>query len=330
MKRLFLAALLACTPALANDRAKMEAQLDGLSTAVWAEMVRTLVLPQGLSCDPPQQDASPANRRIAPNWKTSCQWDGGSAQLIVVLSPDLAHMFSPGTNPGSDYATDIPGVIRFYGTPVPYGFRRPGKLIVSVSAHVAAQADFPAGPVPEAADPVDALALALHQMAEAGIEDLPELEMHQQALAEFRTLLEADEADLADLLAALPGDPPQTSEASLPDLVFFGRAPFVQGETVEQGVTMTVTLTTSTFALEAAAEEGRFGPDARNGDFSRSGVFHDRGRVKVYLGENGLTALLDGRGMLMLDVKEAAKGADPVAAMEAVLARIAAHDFTDY
>ena len=59
-------------------------------------------------------------------------------------------------------------------------------------------------------------------------------------------------------------------------------------------------------------------------------MFDDRGRVQLYLGENRLTALIDGRAMLILYVPDEVEGTDPVAAMEAALAAIAANDFSDY
>ena len=50
----------------------------------------------------------------------------------------------------------------------------------------------------------------------------------------------------------------------------------------------------------------------------------------LYLADKGLTALIDGRGTLVLDVTVTEAGADRVAAMETVLAGIAANDFSGY
>ena len=125
-------------------------------------------------------------------------------------------------------------------------------------------------------------------------------------------------------------DPAARPAQGYPDHMFFGFEPLVQVQAVEAGVTMTVTLTTSSFALENARLTGQFAGREKNGDMGADGVFHDRGRVQVYLRDAHMTALIDGRGMLLLDVPDVADGTDPVAAMEAVLARIAANDFSGY
>jgi hypothetical protein len=165
------------------------------------------------------------------------------------------------------------------------------------------------------------------------LESLPAVQDHAAALADHRRLLEAQHVALAGMLPpAINGrDPAELgSPDAYPDHVFLALEPFVHTTAMVDGVTMMVTLTTSSFAMEFTAEEGQFAADRKNGDTSPRGVYHDRGRIRVYLGDKGLTALIDNRALMTIDVTTIADGADPIAAMEAVLAHIAANDFSDY
>ncbi len=182
-------------------------------------------------------------------------------------------------------------------------------------------------------DAMDNLALALSEMDMSGLEALPEVQAHVASLADHRRILEAQRSSLAALIEVTFSSEP--IEHSSPvngydEIRFLGSAPFVQTIIEQGGVHLSVTLTTSSFALEALAEEEVFSASAVSGDSSPRGTYHDRGRIKVYLHEEGMTALIDGRAMLVLDVNSAEEGSDPIAAMEAVLAQIAANDFTTY
>jgi len=340
MKRFLLLALLACGPALANDRAESEARLAALSDQVISALGAALPLVDGMICQPGAPDKSPANRMFVPNWRADCRWAAGGADaqttVTVVLSTSAvdvlqAQMARDQKTRVEEESTNI--FKEFFGQPKAEVMLTARDLKATPSESIVIMAPVPGDGVSPAPAAMVALAEALAAIDISDLEALPDVQAHKAALAAHRGLLERHRATLAALLmTAVDGKPPTELPRAqdYPDFMFFGAEPLVQTRTDKGGVVMQVTLTTSTFALEAAEEEGRFTKGAVNGDISRGGVYHDRGRVKVYLGEKALTALIDGRGMLIVDVSEVAEGADPLAAMEAVLAGIAAHDFSGF
>lgn len=337
MKWFLLVALLAGSPAFANDRAESETRLAALSDQVVLALAAALPQVVGMICQPGAPDKSPANRMFVPNWRADCRWAAGGADaqttVTVVLSTSAVGVLQ--TQMARDQKTRAEGKSaniykEFFGQPKAVVMLTARDLKATPSDSIVVMALVPGDGISPPSSAMVGLAEALAAMDLSDLEGASDVQAHKAALAAHRGLLVRHRAVLAAMLMdAVEGKPPinLSSVLDYPDFIFFGAEPLVQTRTDKAGVALLVTLTTSTFALEAAAEEGRFTEAAMNGDVSRGGVFHDRGRVKVYLGETALTALIDGRGMLMLDVTEVEDGADPVAAMEAVLAGIAANDF---
>ena len=340
MKRFLLMALLAGSPAFANDRAEGEARLAALSAQVVVALQTIELRPEGMECVSTVGPESPMYLTVLPSARLICRWDeageGKEAQVGLILSPAAsAQLQSEITETQKALEADrlTADRVRVYGLPVARAMRTELLVTAAPSPLIAGFAESGGRRAFGAVDGMDDLAETLGGLDVAAVEGLPVVAKYQAALADHRALLTAQRQDLALMFPPTVNeiDPARMMSGGLgADTEFFGSQPLVQADVRQGGVMMLVTLTTSTFALEAAAEEGRFTEGAVNGDVSRGGVYHDRGRVKVYLGEKALTALIDGRGMLMLDVAEVEDGADPLAAMEAVLAGIAAHDFSDF
>jgi hypothetical protein len=341
MNRLaLLLALMLAAPAQANDRADSEARLAALADQIIPALAAAMPAVEGMDCTAAAPDPSPTNRLLLPNWRAECRWmvagEPRQSDVVLILSASAAEITRRGIAETAARIADgtaLPGT-QVFGTPEPKAELLPHRLRAAPGPRIAAQASVPRGgdePLPPPG--IEALAAALAAMDVTALESLPAVTQHATALADHRRLLEAQRETLRQVLGKATGTeagPLLGPGMDYPDVLFFGAEPLVQADATEGGVAMTATLTTSSFALEAKQAEGSFAGRHKNGDKGRDGVFHDRGRVQVYLSENSLTALIDGRAMLMLYVPDDTPGTDPVAAMEAVLARIAATDFTAY
>jgi hypothetical protein len=340
MKRFLLMALLAGSPAFANDRAEGEARLAALSAQISAVLGAVVVQPAGMVCETADSAESAMTRAVLPSAWLTCRWE----EAAEMQEASVALAFSPELSAQMQVLIDTAGQMQQAGTmssdrvkviDLPNGpvVRMAMKIIAVPSPKTVILGETDMLRPLDAPDAMDDLAETLGGLDLGALDGSAVATEYLATMADHRALLTAQRLVLAAMFpATVDGVDParMLPPDQYPDLRFFGAEPLVQADVVQGGVGMLVTLTTSTFALEAAAEEGRFTDAAVNGDVSRGGVYHDRGRVKVYLGEKALTALIDGRGMLMLDVAEVDEGADPVAAMEAVLAGIAANDFSDY
>ncbi|MCB6177829.1 hypothetical protein LHP98_06750 [Rhodobacter sp. Har01] len=326
MRRLALAAMVALLagPLLANAREDGEAKLASLAEAIVPALAAAMPQVEGMVCGPDTPDPSPTNRLLLPNWRGLCRWQGGEARVVLVLSPSLAESHRQDL---AALAEAPPVGMLFHPAEAPRALATADRIEAAPSPSLAALAEA-TGPGAEAA--MNRLAEALAGMGTATLEEMPEVPAQAAALVAHRQLLTAQRADLDAVLTAAGGATtvPLPPEEDYPDHLFFGAQPLVQSDLVEAGVAMTATLTTSSFALENAASEGLMA--LRKGEMGPRGVLNDRGRVQVHLQETSLTAVIDGRAMLMLYVPEVAPGTDPLAAMEAVLARIAATDFSGY
>lgn len=337
MKSLALAsALVLCGPVFANERAESEAKLAALSEKVSAALSTAMPSVEGMACEAADQDPSPTNRLLLPNWQALCRWtEGGGPQetrVILVLSTSLSEFYRDKILALSS-AEASPTQHRLYPATDAQAVRTDSGIQAAPSPVFSAAASAPQKALSDQTDTMDNLALALSEMDMSALEALPEVQAHVAALADHRRILEAQRSSLAALLEGIIGGQPieHSSPANgYEEIQFLGSAPFVQTIVEQEGVHLSVTLTTSSFALEALAEEGIFLASAVSGDVSSRGTYHDRGRIKVYLQEESMTALIDNRAMLVLDVNGEAEGLDPIAAMEAVLARIARNDFTVY
>lgn len=340
MIRLALVLMLACGPVFANARADSEAKLAELAVGVVAALQAVAPQPEGMACKPAPGNDSPTNRMFLPVGNSLCKWiEGGerretklvlgvSASVVAVWLAEIAQIqarMADGTLPESH--------ARFFGKAGAMVMRVPDKLTAGLSPVIAAYAATPEGADFNVPDAMDRLAEALAGIDSVAFAARPAVRDYLAALAAHRQLLEAEHRTLATMLPpALNGRAPagMPPPQDYPDHRFFGVEPFVQTIARQSGVTMQVTLTTSSFALEAAADDGRFAGREAEGEMGARGVFHNRGRVQLYLADKGLTALIDGRGTLVLDVTVTEAGADRVAAMETVLAGIAANDFSGY
>lgn len=341
MRRLVVMLALTLAPAaLANERAESEAKLAALAEAIIPALGAAMPQVDGMECAPAPPDPSPTNRLILPNWRAECRWSEGGRErqsaVVLFLSESAADAARASIARAAARLADgsaLPGT-KVFGQPEPRAALLPHELHAAPGQHVGAQAIVPRGGDETLPPPgIEALAAALAAIDAAAVEALPEVAQHVAALADHRRLLEAQRETLRAVLGSATGTeagPPLVPGMMYPDFLFFGAEPVVQAEVNEAGVAMIATLTTSSFALEAAAEEGSFTGQDRNGDLGPRGIYHDRGRVQVRLQESALTALIDGRAMVMLYVPDAAAGTDPLAAMEAVLARIAGTDFSGY
>lgn len=342
MRRLALAAMLVLLagPALPNAREDSEAKLAALAEAIIPALGAAMPQVEGMDCVPIAPDPSPTNRLILPNWRAECRWSEGGREresaVVLVLSESAADAARASIAKTAARLADgsaLPGT-KVFGLPEPRAALLPHELKAAPGQRVSAQATVPRGGDETLPPPgIEALAAALAAIDVTAFEALPEVAQHVAALADHRRLLEAQRETLRTVLGSATGTeagPPLVPGMMYPDFLFFGAEPLVQAEVNEAGVAMIATLTTSSFALEAAAAEGSFTGQDRNGDPGPRGIYHDRGRVQVRLQESALTALIDGRAMLMLYVPDAAPDTDPLAAMEAVLDRVAATDFSGY
>ncbi|MFZ1468200.1 MAG: hypothetical protein WAT09_04390 [Paracoccaceae bacterium] len=340
MKRLFFLALLVCGPAFANDRADSEAKLAALSDQVIALLQTVEVNPDGIVCSTGKATQSPMYLTVLPTAQLICRWGKADEETEVtvgiMLSPSGVVLLQDEvakTQKLLEAHTLDADQFWVFGLPVARGLRTSIRVIAVPSPKVAIIAVPTKMPTLATADVLDPLAETLVGLNVAEIERQRPFNAYLAALADHRTLLTGHRLKLAAMFPPTVNavDPARIIPAQhYPDVSFFGFEPLVQADMLEAGVNISVTLSTSSFALEAAAEEGRFTRAEVNGSVNPRGIYHDRGRVKVYLGADGLTALIDGRATLMLDVLEVETGADPVAALEAVLAHFAANDFSDY
>lgn len=340
MRLALILALTLAPPALANDRAESEARLAALADQIIPALAEAMPEVPGMTCTAATPDPSPTNRMFLPNWRAECRWPvaGQTRQsdVVLILSASAAEITRNGIAETAARIADgtAPPGTQVFGTPRPRAELLPHRLRAVPGQRIVAQAIVPRGGDETLPPPgIEALATALAAMDVTALESLPVVEQHAAALADHRRLLEAQRETLRLLLGQATGTeagPQLVPGMDYPDALFFGAEPLVQADTTEGGVAMTATLTTSSFALEAKAAEGSFAGRHQNGDSGRDGVFHDRGRVQVYLTEHTLTALIDGRALLMLYIPTKTPGTEPLAAMETVLARIAATDFSSY
>jgi hypothetical protein len=333
MRRLVLLLALTLAPAAqANDRAESEARLAALAEKVIPVLAAALPAVEGMVCTPATIDPGPTNRLLFPRLDAECLFspDGalGGADVSLIVSASTSSWYLDGfaelAETGAEDVVLVPDG-------APRAARWPSVVQVALSPSIAATANGSGSGRTEAIDRVTEALLAIDT---APLETLPEVRAHVAALADHRALLLAHRAGLETVLKAAIADavitPPMDGIDATPDFMLFAAMPLAQTDTVDSGVKMFVRLTTSSYALETAAANGQFFGNHAEGEVSRGGVFHDRGRVQVYLQDTGLTALIDSRAVLSITVTGKAPGTDPIAAMEAVLARVAAADFSGY
>jgi hypothetical protein len=327
-----LLALVLAPAALANERADSEARLAALADQIIPALAAAMPQVPGMDCTPADPDPSPTNRLLFPHWSAECRLQDQDAKGLTLVSLTVAASTSDWYRDkiADLAATDAEGY-DLIPADAPRIARWSGIVQAALSPSIAAYAE---GRGEGKAEAIDRLASALSAIDTAPLESLPEVQAHVAALADHRALLATHRLGLeAALTAAIPDavpEPPLDGVEDTPDFMFFAAMPMVQTKTVESGVTMIVRITTASLALETAAANGQFFGNHADKEISGKAVFHDRGRVQLYLQDDLMTALIDERGMLIITVMDKAPGTDPVAAMEAVLARIAATDFSGY
>ena len=351
MKRFVLLALLVCGPAFANERAESEARLAVLSGEIIAVMQGVKLRPEGMDCTFSPGVQGPVYLTFVPTVSVICTWEqegklrraGGSLALspygAAQTQAYIAQMqewqkAAPQTEAGAKAVAEAEtlGGLQFFGAPevrvilldLVVGAVPSARVVGSIEAESLFGVGTPAAMV------LVAEAMAVLDMT--AVEDLPQVDAYLTALEAHRALLAAQRQDLIAMLpttvTAMDPDPALSDGA--PNEVFFSAEPVVRATVDQGGVIVQVMLTTSSFELESAAESGRFTDAAISGEVDRGALYEDRGRLKVYMGENKLIAQIDGRATLTLNAFFMPKGSDPMAALEAVLAHFAANDFSDY
>ena len=337
MKRFLLLALLACGPALANERAEQEANLIALSSQIAAAMQDYVPEVAGVRCVPKSLGEDWTDYPFRPMIQSTCRWADktGAHEAVFHLSfdGDDARRMRDGlmTEQAAIAGKEPPeDPVRFYtqGDAIAdvrltgFNFVLPSGLVGSVTLDRRGALGPP--------DTLDALAQAIVAMDGAALMALPEVQAYPAALAENRRLLESHRPLLAAMLPMdREGRDPATTQ---PDYDgkgnFYYYQPTAETTVNQAGVLIEVTLTTAYFPLKNAE---KILQDLREKPASYVGLtYEDQGRVQVILVDDALTAVIDGRGLLSLEVVGFADGADPVAAMRAVLAQIAGNDFSGF
>lgn|GEM_PF-1106412 len=349
---LVLLVLLVGGPALANERAEGEARLAALSGEIIAVMQRVDLQPEGMVCTFSPGLQGPVYLTFVPTASVICTWEqegkerraGGSLALSpygaaqtrahIAQMQDLQKA-APQTEAGAKAVAEAEtlGGLQFFGAPAVRVILLDLVVRAAPSERVVGtvESEHPFGVGTPAAMVLVAEAMAALDMA--AVEDLPQVDAFFAAQDDHRALLMAQRLRLAAMFPVSVGgvDPARIPPPeAYPNEAFFGVEPKAQADVKEAGVIVQVTLTTSSFELEQAAENGRFLATAKSGAVDRGAVYEDRGRVKVYLSENKLLAQIDGRATLILNAALVPEGSDPKAALEAVLAHFAANDFSDY
>lgn len=325
--------LLACSPALANERAEQEANLVALSAQVVKVMEAYVPQVEGVSCVPKPLPENWALEAFAPLVQSNCDWVGetGEQQAVFQISFNGEQAQSILSSLKAEQAA-----IAGEEPPEDAGrFYEKGDAIANVQV---AGSNFVLTPwlsgifalnrrgTDGPPDTLDALAQAIVGMDGAALMALPEAQAYIVAMADHRRLLESHRPLLAAMLPLdVEGrDPAQTQPDHDRRVYFYYAQPTAEAKLGHVGVEMDTMLITS--SVQVGILEGYFS-DASG---PKSLRFDDRGRVRVLLGDDGLIALIGGRGLLDLRVVAVPEGADPVAAMEAVLAQVAMNDFSGF
>jgi len=96
----------------------------------------------------------------------------------------------------------------------------------------------------------------------------------------------------------------------------------------QAGVPMLVVLTTSSLRVKGLEETLDKAREAQGGYAGLT--YEDRGRVRLVMRDDTMSALIDGRGVLTLKVSSKGDKTGQIAAMEAVLAQVAMNDFSGF
>ena len=331
MKRFLLLALLACSPALANERAEGEANLVTLSAQVVKAMEAFVPEVDGVRCAPKSELESRVDAAFRPSVQLDCilKDETGDERARFDMSFDSKKAAQQLDNMAATQAAIALGETSSFGlihlasgdaTAVvgAYG------LTFVVTPWLAVSVDLDRRNGLGRRDMLVSLAMALLDMDRAALMDQPEVQAYRQAVADQLSLFDSH----CPLLAAMMPSGAQKTPDNGGLGGFYNNQPGAMAMIDQAGAPMLVVLTTSSLrvkGLEKTLDKAR---EAQGG---YAGLrYEDRGRVRLVMRDDTMSALIDGRGVLTLKVGGAADGADPVAAMEAVLAQIAVNDFSEF